>query len=218
MCDSFLFAPNRTARNCTLFAKNSDRKPGESQPLLQFPAARYPNGSPVRCTHIEIPQVRETYRVMGHSPYWQWGFEHGVNEFRVAIGNHTVFSKEPVSKEPGLIGMDLVRLGLERSRSASEALVVITALLERHGQGGAAFGPQESGYHNSFSIADSREAWLLETSGQNWVARRVEESAVSNHYAIGSSWDAASKKLLDAGRTPNQTAAEKPLNFAADFS
>ncbi len=42
--------------------------------------------------------MAETYRVMGHSPWWVWGFEHGVNEHGVAIGNQSVFSNEPLEE------------------------------------------------------------------------------------------------------------------------
>src|SRR5262252_7391996 len=96
MCDSLVAVAPETAIGATLFAKNSDRKADECQPFVQFPAATHPPGSTVRCSHIEIPQVAETYRVMGHSPWWIFGFEHGVNEHAVAIGNETVFSREPV--------------------------------------------------------------------------------------------------------------------------
>ena len=130
-----LFRSAHTAAGATLFAKNSDRKQGECQPFVQFPAALHPRGATVRCTHTTIPQVAETYRVMGHSPWWVWGFEHGVNKYGVALGNHTVFSREPVEKAPGLIGMDLVRLGLERGRDAREALEIIAALVECGFQG-----------------------------------------------------------------------------------
>ena len=110
---------------------------------------------------------------MGHSPWWVWGFEHGVNEHGVAIGNQAVFSNEPIEEQPGLIGMDLVRLGLERGRTARESLEVIAGLIEAHGQGGAAFGLGAGGYHNSFMLADAEEAWVLETSNRRWAARRV---------------------------------------------
>ncbi len=96
MCDSLVAAPTQTASGRTLYAKNSDRKGDECQPFLQFPVAHYARGSMLSCTHVEIPQVAESYRVMGHSPWWVWGFEHGVNEHAVAIGNHTVFSNDPI--------------------------------------------------------------------------------------------------------------------------
>ena len=109
---------------------------------------------------------------MGHSPAWCWGFEHGVNEHGVAIGNHATWSREPLEAQPGLIGMDLVRLGLERGRDAREALEVIAALLETHGQGGSSFGASgDDGYQNSFVIADGRSAWVLETTARGWAAR-----------------------------------------------
>ncbi|MFQ5471972.1 MAG: secernin-3, partial [Dehalococcoidia bacterium] len=122
MCDALVAVGAETAAGVTLFGKNSDRKAGECQPLRQFSEASHPVRTKVRCTHLEIPQVAETYRVLGHSPWWVWGFEHGVNEHAVAIGNLTIFSNEPIEEEPGLIGMDLVRLGLERGRTAREAL------------------------------------------------------------------------------------------------
>ena len=86
MCDSVVAVGSQTSAGVTLFAKNSDRKPGECQPFVQLAAAHHPSAGRVRCTHIEIPQVAETYRVMGHSPWWVFGFEHGVNEHAVAIG------------------------------------------------------------------------------------------------------------------------------------
>ncbi len=195
MCDSLVALGAETPGGFTLFGKNSDRKDGECQPFLQFPAAAYPPGAKLRCTHIEIPQVAETYRVMGHSPWWVWGFEHGVNEHQVAIGNQTVFSKEPVEETPGLIGMDLVRVGLERGRNARESLEVIAMLLETHGQGGPALEPGGAGYHNSFLLADPQESWMLETSGRHWAARKTSRDAMSNHMALGEDWEIASRDL-----------------------
>jgi dipeptidase len=195
MCDTLLAAASETTDGSVVFAKNSDRKDGEAQPFLQFPAASHPPGAEVACTHVAIPQVSETYAVMGHSPWWVWGFEHGVNEHRVAIGNLTVFSREPVEEEPGLIGMDLVRLGLERGRTAREALEVIAALLESHGQGGAALAPGAAGYHNAFALADPAGCWLLETSGRHWAARQVTLESHSNHLSIGDDWDISCRTL-----------------------
>jgi secernin len=217
MCDSVVALGQHTADGVTLYAKNSDRHAGECQPFVQHPAAFHPRGAVVRCTHISIPQVAESYRVMGHSPWWIWGFEHGVNEYGVAIGNHSVFSREPVEEEPGLIGMDLVRLGLERGRDAREALEMIAALLEQHGQGGAGFGPGESGYHNSFMISDPEQAWALETSGRRWAARRLDLGALSNHLSLGSDWTIGSRDLESHARTTGWWSQSNRLDVAEAY-
>ncbi len=66
------------------------------------------------------------------------------------------------------------RLGLERGKSAKECLDVITSLLKEHGQGGPAKeGGDPVAYYNSFIIADSQEAWVLETSDRNWAAEKI---------------------------------------------
>ncbi|MBW2270221.1 MAG: C69 family dipeptidase [Deltaproteobacteria bacterium] len=217
MCDSLVAAPTQTASGRTLYGKNSDRKGEECQPFVQFPAAHYARGSQLRCTHIEIPQVAESYRVMGHSPWWVWGFEHGVNEHAVAIGNHAVFSNETIEERPGLIGMDLVRLGLERGRTAREALEVIAGLLEAHGQGGPALAPHGTGYHNSFVLADACEAWQLETSNRHWAARRVSLAAVSNHYSIGNDWEIASRDAGHFAVAAGWCSPETRLDVAAAY-
>jgi secernin len=200
MCDSVVATRPETRAGTTLFAKNSDRHRGECQPFVRHPGAYHPRGAEVGCTHTTIPQVAETYATMGHSPWWVWGYEHGVNEHGVAIGNHTVFSNEPVEETPGLIGMDLVRLGLERGRNAREALEVVATLIEQHGQGGAAFGPGEGGYHNSFLIADPESAWVMETSGRRWAGKPVSLGALSNHITLRDDWAIGARDLESFAR------------------
>lgn len=196
-CDSMVALPAATRRGMTVFAKNSDRPAWECQPLCRVEGREHPRGSVVRCTYIEIPQAERTYSVLGSRPYWCWGFEHGVNEHGVAIGNHTVFTRDPVA-DTGLLGMDLVRLGLERSRSAREAVETMAALLEEHGQGGSGYADKHWPYHNSFLIADPMEAYLWETSGRRWALKRVGEVAsLSNHLSIGSDWDALSPDAIE---------------------
>jgi hypothetical protein len=121
MCDTLVALSPASADGVTLFANNSDRPPREAKRLVQQPRAVHPAGGRVRCQYVEIPQVAETAAWIGSQPHWLWGVEHGVNEHRVAIGNETVFAREAPG-ETGLLGMDLVRLGLERARSADEAL------------------------------------------------------------------------------------------------
>ena len=68
----------------------------------------------------------------------------------------------------------LFRLALERSKSAREAVDVITNLLSAHGQGGICCEDHNFGqwtYQNSFVTSDQSEAWLIETAGNQWVAK-----------------------------------------------
>jgi dipeptidase len=115
-----------------------------------------------------------------------WGAEVGANDAGVAIGNEAVHSVVAAGEAPALTGMDLVRLGLERSASAAEAVEVMTGLLERHGQGGDCGHLEPFFYHNSFIVADPGEAFVLETVDRWWAVQRVERvRAISNVLGIG---------------------------------
>ena len=219
-CDTLVALPPATADGSTVLAKNSDRLALESQLLVQVPPRRHQAGSQVRCQYVSIPQVRETHGFIGSQPFWLWGLEHGVNDCRVAIGNEAVFSRDPPGEE-ALLGMDLVRLGLERAEGARQALEVMTDLLETHGQGGPAIMGTTFGYHNSFLIADPNEAWILETSGKQWAARQVEGvGSISNHLTIEDDWSLASRDLetyaVDRGWWPG-TADGGRIRFASAY-
>jgi secernin len=218
-CDSLVALGNATADGAVLFAKNSDRPAGECQPLVQLPAQQYPPDARLHCQYIEIAQVRETARLIGSRPFWLWGFEHGLNEHGVAIGNHTVFSKDGLAGR-GLIGMDLVRLGLERGRTAAQAVEILTALIEQHGQGGSGYADTDWPYHNSFLIADRREAYLLETSDRRWALRRIADvGSASNHLGIGADWDALADGTIEHAIANGwwDEAADGRFDFAAAY-
>ncbi|MEX2723529.1 MAG: C69 family dipeptidase [Candidatus Freyarchaeota archaeon] len=214
MCDTLVALGNSTEDGSVIFGKNSDRPPNEAQVIRHIPRMEHPEGSKVKCTYIEIPQVPETLEVILSSPFWIWGAEMGVNEFGVAIGNEAVWSKEPYA-DTGLLGMDLLRLGLERGETARRALEVITELLEKYGQGGNCFFDAQLKYHNSFIIADPSEAWVLETAGKYWVAECVKDvRSISNGYTIGKDWDLASPNLVENAINKGWCNSRKDFNFA----
>ena len=197
MCDTIVALANSTSDKRILFAKNSDREPNEASELIIIPHAKHEPGSTVKCTYIEIPQVEETLKVFLAKPFWIWGAEMGSNEYGVTIGNEAVFTKDPYGKEPGLIGMDFLRLALERCKTAHSAMMLIIELLEQYGQSGNCGFAHKMYYHNSFLIADPDEAWVLETSAKNWAAEKVKDvRSISNAITIDNQWDLASKDLV----------------------
>jgi secernin len=186
-CDTSVAVGTATADGSVIFAKNSDRPANECQPLFHAPRRRHPAGATMRTQYLELPQVEETWELIGSRPYWLWGFEIGVNEWGVAIGNEAVLSREPYAEPAGLIGMDLIRLGLERAATADAAVELIGQLTERHGQGGSCEAPGRPfrTYHNSYVVADPRGAWVLESAGRRWHAERVRDrAAISNLYTL----------------------------------
>lgn len=229
-CDTFVALPDATASGSVLFGKNSDRPAGEAQPLRSIPARAM--GEPLRLAYVTIDDA-PSFAHVGSSPFWCWGHEIGVNERRVAIGNEAVFTrpwatavaaeKRGDGPEPGLLGMELVRLGLERGDSARSALDVMTRLLEQHGQWGSAMfetSHAEGSYDNSFIIADPHEAWVLETMGREWVARRLTAGveSISNELTTRRDADLTSDGLLDlALRSGGWNSARGDLDVADAF-
>jgi secernin len=197
MCDTFVALAGATATGGVVLAKNSDREPNEAHEVVHVPAAEHASGAEVRCTYRTMPQVPRTNAVVLGKPYWIWGAEMGANEHGVVIGNEAVFTRVDHEDEPGLIGMDLLRLGLERADTAAGAVDVVTGLLERYGQAGDCGHEHPMRYHNGFLVADRREAWVLETAGREWVARRVDGAgSISNVITTGTEFDEASAGLV----------------------
>jgi dipeptidase len=219
MCDTIVALGNSTTDGNVLFAKNSDREPNEAHEVVIIPAANHAAGETVKCTYVEIPQVEHTYRVLLAKPFWIWGAEMGSNEFGVTIGNEAVFTRTAYGKEPGLIGMDFLRLALERARSAEQAMKVIIDLLESYGQGGNCGFVHKLYYHNSFLICDTEEAWVLETSGSEWAAEQVTDvRSISNAITIGKHWDLASENLVKNAVDKGWCKREADFDFAACYS
>jgi dipeptidase len=173
----------------TVFAKNSDRPHDEPQPLIQIEAADYSGGFS-GTQFVDVPQAAHTYRHVGSKPYWCAGYEHGYNEHQVVIGNEALPSLLLEASEPKLVGMEVLRLGLERSKSGEEAVDVITGLVSEFGQGKFSNSAGVRTYDNIFLIADPTSAYVVECVGHDWAVKQVENfTSISNIAQIGEDAD-----------------------------
>jgi dipeptidase len=144
--------------------------------LYHFPAAKYPEGTMLDIYEWDngknlgkIKQARETYNVVGN-----------INEYQVVIGETTFGGREELVNRKGIIDYgSLMYIALQRSKTAREAIKVMTDLI-------AEYGYCSSG--ESFSIGDANEAWILEMVGKGegnkgavWVAVRIPDGYVSAH-------------------------------------
>lgn len=144
--------------------------------LYHWKAAVYPKGTMLEIYEWdtgkllgEIPEAEVTYNVIGN-----------INENQVSIGETTFVGRDGLVNEEGIMDYgSLIYVALQRSRSAKEAIEIMTNLV-------AEYGYYSSG--ESFSIADKNEAWILELIGKGpgikgavWVARRIPDGYVSGH-------------------------------------
>lgn len=133
--------------------------PGTMRPVVDWDSGKYLG---------EIPQAEVTYSTMGN-----------MNEHGVTIAESTWGGREELAGS-GLIDYgSLIYIALERSKTAREAIDVMTSLVTKHGY--ASEG-------ESFSIADPNEVWVMELIGKGkddpgavWVARRVPDGCISGH-------------------------------------
>lgn len=215
MCDTQVIRH----QGSTLFAKNSDREPDEPQHIRYYPAVRGDRGRTVKTTYVEVGQVPDRHAVILSQPAWLWGAEMGVNEHGLVIGNEAVFTRVVDRQGSALLGMDILRLALERTCTAQAAIRCIDNLLHEYGQGGpAGYRDKHFRYDSSFIIADPEEAWILETAGRHWVARRVDRfDAISNALCITDDFELHSEGLHKYARTHTHYKGQEALNFARAF-
>ena len=214
MCDTHVLIKN----NIVYFAKNSDREPGEAQLVVRIPPESSNKQKKLKTTYISIDQTASRHGVILSKPFWIWGAEMGANDKGVVIGNEAIYSRV-IDKKNGLIGMDLLRLGLERGDTAEHAMHVIIELIEQYGQGGVCgYRDQSMRYDNSFIIADADQSWILETAGRFWVAKKVTTfAAISNCLTIGEDYDLKSDGLEDKAKQKGFLKSGSVFNFKKTF-
>lgn len=220
MCDTMVALGSVTESGHVIFAKNSDREPNEPQVLLRIPRRKYDLSinSKLKTTYIDIEQVEETNEIVISKPSWMWGCEMGFNEYSVMIGNEAVFTKE-AHGSPSLIGMDMIRLALERTKTAKEAVEYIIYLLDRYGQGGNCGYSKKMLYHNSFIAADKNEAYVLETAGKYWAMKKIRDYySISNGLTLENDFDDCHPDLIRDSIARKMCTGREDFNFRKSYS
>lgn len=223
MCDTIVAVQSATKSNKVIIAKNSDRYENEAHIVIRIPAKKYDleKQPTVRVTHTEVPQVSSTNAIVLLKPEWLWGCEMGFNEFGLNIANEAVFTKEKHNKKTGLLGMDIMRLVLERCTNPIESVDLIAKLIMQYGQGGNCKKNSHGKmyYHNSFIIADKNEAWVMETAGEYWVAKKVKDVySISNRLTITNDYDLCHPEVIKNAISKGYCKDEKSFSFADCYS
>ncbi len=220
MCASFLATPYVTGSGSFVYAKNSYREPNEAQSVIRIPSKEH-FASHTPTTHITIPQVPETFGMILCKPFHSWGAEMGINEYGVVVGNEVIKTRVSFNRDnKGLTGLDIVRLTLERSTSAEDALEQLTYFIEQFGQDSyAGYQRRNAYYHNSFIILDAHEAFLVETAGREWVAKSVKGFyALTNHLTIKDKYEYSSDTLIEYARSKGWIGLKQKFSFEKIYS
>ncbi len=199
MCDTFGILGKFTKDGSTIFGKNSDRDPNEIHIPEGVPGEKHDLNEHIKTTYGDlIPQVKETYTTILFKPFWIWGAEMGINENGVFIGNEAIFTKRRVEKNSGLIGMDILRISLERSKDAKEGVENIINILDKFGQGRNCGFEHKIFYHNSFLVGDRNNIFVVETVEKDWVVKEVSSFySISNCITIGKDYSQKSKGIKE---------------------
>lgn len=205
-CTSFMAQGEATKDGVTIIAKNRDLG-ADSINCVELHEHRYPGENSYQAAYIDIPQVEETYKFIGVKSVGRWGFGQGINEFQVSIVDNDAGSMDELSYTKGLHDNDYIRLALERSKNAQEAVDVIGELTEKYSQ---------SWNGIAFIIGDPNEAWLMEVAGYQWVAKKYTDTvmAIANQFQLTDNYDLASKNLINYALEQGWIDKEAPkINF-----
>jgi len=195
----------------TIIAKNRDVGFNTFTEIGMQERARHAEGDIYKAAYIDIPQVADTYKFVGSRTAGRWGYAMGVNEFQVIVGDNDANSRDTLDFEKGLHDNDVVRLVLERAKTAREGVSVVAGLVEKYGQAWNGI---------MFEIGDPKELWVVEVTGHRWVAKRYVNTvtARSNQYQLSDDYDLCSKDLVSfAVEQGWAKKGEKKINFRAVY-
>lgn len=174
-CTNLIVGKKASIDGAVMCSYNADSY-GAFMKLCHYPSAHHSNGTmreiydwDTNVYHGAIPEAEETYNVIGN-----------INEYQVTIGETTFTCREETIDTTGIIDYgSLIYIALQRSRTAREAIHVMTSLVEKYGY---------CSEGETFTICDPNEAWIMEMVGMGpgsksavWVARRIPDDAICAH-------------------------------------
>ncbi len=221
-CTTILVGKSLTADGSVIHAHNEDMGNDAVGRVWRVEPASHGQGQVLRVPYVVLPHVTKS-----HS-FWASGNAQGaaglgtaemvrpydsvlvgLNDQGVSLSCNWAHSREGNAEGVGIRRYAIRQLVLERARSARHGVELIGGWIEKHGQadwGGLVY-----------NLADPREAWVVETTTRNWVARRVRDDEIhvtANRFRIGSDYDLSSKTLVSHAVAEDWLAsAEDELSF-----
>lgn len=174
-CTNFIVGKKASADGSVICTYNADDY-GLFINLCHYPAGTHPKGTVRKIFNWDtnkyqgvIPEAPQTYNVIGN-----------INEFQVSIAETTYGGREEMEDSTGILDYgSLIYLALQRSKTAREAIQVMTTLAQTYGYNSGG---------ETFTICDPNEAWIMEMMGKGpgskgivWVALRVPDDAICAH-------------------------------------
>ena len=174
-CTNFIVGKKASADGSVICTYNADDY-GMFINLCHFPAGKHARGEMRQVYdwdtneyHGQIPEAPETYNVIGN-----------INEYQLTIGETTFGGREEMVDPTGILDYgSLIYITLQRSKTAREAISVMTTLAETYGYNSEG---------ETFTICDPNEAWIMEMMGKGpgskgvvWVAVRIPDDAICAH-------------------------------------
>ena len=174
-CSNFIVGKKASVDGSVMCSYSADDY-GMFQYLCHYPAAKHAKGEMCKIFdwdsnkyYGEIPEAAETYNVVGN-----------INEWQVTIGETTYGGREEMVDSTGIMDYgSLIYVALQRSKTAREAIKVMTTLANTYGYNSGG---------ETFTICDPNEAWIMEMMGKGagskgavWVALRIPDDAICAH-------------------------------------
>ena len=174
-CTSFIVGKKASVDGSVFCTYNADDY-GMFIGLCHYPAGKHGKGEmrkvfdwDTKEYHGQIPEAAVTYNVIGN-----------INEHQVTIAETTFGGRHEMVDTTGILDYgSLIYIALQRSKTAREAIKVMTTLAETYGY---------CSEGETFSICDPEEAWIMEMMGKGpgskgvvWVAVRIPDDAICAH-------------------------------------